>query len=330
MQANSTDYERTISHFQLKVKLNIGIAFFPDHGKNIEELVKHAQIAMHKASNEEERFLLYQHKMEQHLEERLMLEHDLHNALENGELFLEYQPQIDVQTGRIVSVEALLRWKHPKKGIISPATFIPIAEESGLIVPIGEWVLETACRQTKEWHNDGYSTIGVAVNLSIRQFFQHNLVEIVKKTLKKAHLSPDYLELEITESMTMDMKHTIKTLHALKGLGVKIAIDDFGTGYSSLSYLKEFPIDSLKIDRAFVKNIQTNDQDAVLISMIISLAKLLKLKIIAEGVEEIEQFTFLAEAKCDYIQGYLCGKPLRSEVLFEKIEELQLLNYGYV
>ncbi len=319
-----------IQHFQLKVNLNIGVTIYPDHGQSIEELLKHAQIAMRKARKEVKRYVFYKPKMEQHLEERLLLEHDLHNALENGELFLEYQPQVDVSTGRIDFVEALLRWKHPKKGMISPATFIPIAEETGLIVPIGEWVLETACRQTKKWHDEGISTLGVAVNLSIRQFLQHNLVEIVKDTLEKTHLSPDYLELEITESMTMDKHYTIETLHNLKQLGVKIAIDDFGTGYSSLSYLKDFPIDCLKIDRAFVKNIHSNDRDALLISMIISLAKHLKLKIVAEGVEEIDQFEFLAELDCDYIQGYLCGKPLSPDELLFKLEASQQQNYSYI
>ncbi|MGG0656854.1 bifunctional diguanylate cyclase/phosphodiesterase [Rummeliibacillus pycnus] len=319
-----------IQHFQLKVKLNIGISIYPDHGKSIEELLKHAQIAMRKAKQEVERCLFYQPKMEQHLEERLLLEHDLHNALKNGELFLEYQPQFNVKTGKIDAVEALVRWEHPKKGIISPAAFIPIAEETGLIVPIGEWVLETACKQTKQWHDEGMQDLCVAVNLSIRQFFQHNLVQIVKGILEKTNLSPAFLELEITESMTMDTSHTIKTLKDLKQLGVKIAIDDFGTGYSSLSYLKDFPMDCLKIDRAFVQNIQSNDQDAVLISMIISLAKHLNLKIIAEGVEKIDQFAFLAELNVDYIQGYLCGKPICSEELSIKFEELQQEIYSYI
>ncbi|HWI48447.1 MAG TPA: EAL domain-containing protein [Rummeliibacillus sp.] len=319
-----------IQHFQLKVNLNVGISIYPDHGKSVVELLKHAQIAMRKAQKVVERYLFYQPKMEQHLEERLLLEHDLHNALKNGELFLEYQPQVNVRTGEINAVEALVRWGHPKKGIISPATFIPIAEETGLIVPIGEWVLETACRQTKKWHDEGMHTLGVAVNLSIRQFFQHNLVQIVKDILVKTNLSPSYLELEITESMTMDTNHTIKTLQDLKQLGVKIAIDDFGTGYSSLSYLKDFPMDCLKIDRAFINNIQSNDQGAVLISMIISLAKHLNLKIIAEGVEKIDQFAFLAELDVDYIQGYLCGKPICPEELSAKFEELQQQNYRFV
>lgn len=322
--------EFNIQHFDLKVNLNIGIAISPEHGNSMEILIKHAQIAKGKAQNEINRYLIYQPEMEQHLEDRLMLEHSLHSALENGELFLEYQPQVNVKTGRIDSVEALLRWQHPEKGIISPVTFIPIAEESGLIVPIGEWVLETACKQAKKWQEEGLENIGVAVNLSIRQFYQHNLVQMVEGVLQKTKLSPHYLEIEITESMTMETSYTIKTLQALKRLGVNIAIDDFGTGYSSLSYLKDFPIDCLKIDRAFVKNIPSNDQDAVMISMIISLAKLLKLKIVAEGVEEINQFAFLADLDCDYIQGYLCGKPLCPEVLSANFEKMQLEIHQYV
>ena len=322
--------EFQVQHFNLKVKLNIGISISPEHGDNMEILIKHAQIAKGRAQNEIERYLIYQPDMEQYLEERLILEQDLHRALENKELFLEYQPQVNVKTGHIDSVEALLRWRHPEKGIISPVTFIPIAEETGLIVPIGEWVLETACTQAKKWQEEGLGNIGVAVNLSIRQFYQHNLVQMVEQKLQKTKLSPELLELEITESMTMETSYTIKTLHALKQLGLKIAIDDFGTGYSSLSYLKDFPIDCLKIDRAFVKNIPANDQDTVMISMIISLAKLLKLKIIAEGVEDINQFAFLAELECDYIQGYLCGKPLRPEILSTNFEKLQMDIYQYV
>lgn len=319
-----------LQHYQLKVELNIGISIYPDNGYSIEELLKHAQITMRKAQKEIGRYLFYQPEMEYHLEERLLLEHDLHYALEKGELFLEYQPQVNVKTGVIDSVEALLRWKHPEKGLISPATFIPIAEDTGLIIPIGEWVLETACKQAKKWQDDGISSIGIAVNLSIRQFYQQNLIQIVEETLKKTKLSPNDLELEITESMTMDTKHAIKILHNLKKLGVKIAIDDFGTGYSSMSYLKDFPIDCLKIDRAFVNDIQSNDQDGALISMIISLAKHLKLKVIAEGVEEVDQFSFLAEQDCDYIQGYLFSKPIRSEELSAKFNDLQQQIFSYL
>ena len=247
-----------IQHFLLNITLNIGIAIYPDHGENNEQLLRHAQVAMREAQKVTERYVFYHSAMAKQLVERLMLEHDLHHAVENGELFLEYQPQVNLQTGEIYAVEALVRWNHPEKGWISPGAFIPIAEETGLIVPIGEWILETACKQTKKWHDEGISNIGVAVNLSIRQFFQQNLVEMVEDILKRTNLAPYYLELEITESMTMDTRHTIQVLQDLKKLGVKIAVDDFGTGYSSMSYLKDFPIDRLKIDRSFINQVQSN------------------------------------------------------------------------
>lgn len=312
-----------IQHFMLKVTCNIGISIYPTHGNNYNDLLKHAQVAMRKADKVSDRFLFYHSKMEQHLEERLMLEHDLHYALEKGELYLEYQPQVSICTGRIQSVEALIRWKHPIKGLISPADFIPIAEETGLIVPIGKWVLETACNQSEKWNQDGLGPIAVAVNLSIRQFFQQNLVQIVEEILIKTNLPPNLLQLEITESMTMDTHHAIQIMHDLKRLGVKIAIDDFGTGYSSLSYLKDFPIDCLKIDRSFIKDLQSNQHDQVLTSMILSMAKHLKLKVVAEGVEEVEQLQFLAERDCDWIQGYLFSKPITVEELSENFEKIQ-------
>ena len=312
-----------IQHFQLTVTLNMGVAAYPDHGESEDELLKHAQVAMREAQKVTERYLFYRSEMDQQLDERLLLEHDLHGALEKGEFYLEYQPQVDVSTGRIYAVEALIRWKHPEKGWISPATFIPLAEETGLIVPIGEWVLETACRQAKQWHDEGIPKIGVAVNLSIRQFFQQNLVQMVEGVLMRTNLAASYLELEITESMTMDTRHAIKILHDLKRLGVKIAIDDFGTGYSSMSYLKDFPMDCLKIDRSFVRNVQSNHHDAALISMIISMAKHLELKVIAEGVEEVDQLSFLAERDCDSIQGYLFSRPIPPRELSENFDEIQ-------
>ena len=278
---------------------------------------------MHEAQKVTERYVFYHSAMAKQLVEHLMLEHDLHHSVQNGELFLDYQPQVDLQTGQIYSVEALVRWNHPKKGWISPGTFIPIAEETGLIVPIGEWILETACKQIKKWHDEGISNISVAVNLSIRQFFQQNLVEMVEDILKRTNLSPHYLELEITESMTMDTSHTIQVLKELKKLGVKIAVDDFGTGYSSMSYLKDFPIDRLKIDRSFINNVQTNQHDGALTSMIISMAKHLQLQVVAEGVEEVDQLAFLTERHCDSIQGYLFSKPVSPDEISANFFEIQ-------
>lgn len=312
-----------LQHFQLNVTLNMGIACYPENGRDKEELVKHAQEAMSEAKQVTERYLFYHSTMEKELVEHLILEQDLHHALAKGELHLEYQPQVNLATGHIYSVEALVRWKHPEKGWISPGVFIPIAEETGLIVPIGEWVLETACRQAKQWHSEGIEGISVAVNVSTRQFFQQNLVCMVGDILAKTNLSPQYLELEITESMTIDKNYALGILQDLKRLGITIAVDDFGTGYSSMSYLKDFPIDCLKIDRSFIFNIQSNDHDGALISMIISMAKHLQLKVVAEGVEEVDQLSFLTERNCDVIQGYLFSKPISPQELSENFYKIQ-------
>lgn len=322
-----------VQHFLLNITMNMGIALYPNHGESEEKLLKHAQVAMREAQKVTERYMFYHSAMAQQLVERLKLEHDLHHAIEKGQLYLEYQPQVNLQTGHIYSVEALVRWKHPEKGWISPVTFIPIAEETGLIVPIGEWILETACKQTKKWHDEGIPNISVAVNLSIRQFFQQNLVQMVEDILMRTNLSPRYLELEITESMTMDTSHTIKVLQDLKKLGVKIAVDDFGTGYSSMSYLKDFPIDRLKIDRSFINHVQSNDHDGALTSMIISMAKHLQLEVVAEGVEEVDQLAFLTERHCDSIQGYLFSRPITPEQLsanFDRIQQNALSITGTV
>ena len=312
-----------IQHFLLNITLNIGVAIYPDHGENNEQLLSHAQVAMREAQKVTERYVFYHSAMAKQLVDRLILEHDLHHAVEKGELFLEYQPQVNLQSGEIYAVEALVRWKHPEKGWISPGAFIPIAEETGLIVPIGEWILETACKQTKKWHDEGIPNIGVAVNLSIRQFFQQNLVQMVEDILERTNLAPYYLELEITESMTMDTCHTIQVLQDLKKLGVKIAVDDFGTGYSSMSYLKDFPIDRLKIDRSFINQVQSNSHDGALISMIISMAKHLQLQVVAEGVEEVDQLAFLTERDCDSIQGYLFSKPISPEEVSVNFDQIQ-------
>lgn len=312
-----------IEHYLLNITINIGIAIYPHHGKSEEELLKHAQVAVREAQKVSERYFIYQLSMDQKIENRLLLEHDLHQAMERGELFLEYQPQVDLLTGRIFSVEALLRWNHFEKGIISPAEFIPIAEETGLIIPIGEWILETACHQVRQWNKAGITNIKVAVNLSIGQFFQQNFIQTVENILAKTKIDPCFLELEITESMTMDIKYTTEVLYKLKNLGVSIAVDDFGTGYSSLTYLKDLPIDCLKIDQSFVRNVQSNLHNATLTSMIISMAKYLQLNVVAEGVEKVEQLAFLGEKQCDTIQGFLFSRPISAEDLTNKYHEIQ-------
>jgi EAL domain-containing protein (putative c-di-GMP-specific phosphodiesterase class I) len=253
---------------------------------------------------------------------RLRLENELRRALVNEEFVLYYQPQVDIGSGRIVGVEALIRWNHPDKGMVMPNHFIPLAEESGLIVPIGEWVLRAACKQNKTWQSEGYAPIPISVNLSMRQFFQHNLKGKIRHVLEQTELDPQYLELEITESMTMDVDHAIQSLLELKELGVNVSIDDFGTGYSSLYYLKKFPIDKLKIDRSFVRDIMVDPNDAAIVATIIAMTHHLNLKVIAEGVETEDQLKFLYQNRCNEVQGYWFSPPV------DRLELEHMLRHG--
>ncbi|MFF2175066.1 EAL domain-containing protein [Lysinibacillus sp. NPDC058147] len=307
--------------FSLNGNLNIGIAMHEEDCSG-EELLMHAQLAMREASQIPQRFLFYKPYMSNGLADRLLIEQELHKALANEEFYLDFQPQVNLKTGKIESVEALVRWRHPTRGFVSPELFIPIAEESGLIIPLGKWILETACFQAKTWKEQGLPPLKVAVNLSLGQLFQQDLVQMVQEILQRTNLEPKYLQLEITESMTMNIDQMTQLLHELKAIGIQIAVDDFGTGYSSLSYLKDFPIDCLKIDRAFVRNIQHNPNDEALVSMILSMAKHLRLKVVAEGIEEVEQLAFLINGDCDYIQGYLFSKPISAEQISNTFTEL--------
>ena len=253
--------------------------------------------------------------------DRLSIESDLRHALERGEFILHYQPQIDLQTGRIVGMEVLLRWLHPIHGLIAPSRFIGLAEEMGLIIPIGAWVLREACLQTKYWQQKGYTNLRVAVNLSARQFTQKSLVQSISDILHATGLEPKFLELELTESMVMrDVENAIAILRNLKALGTHISIDDFGTGYSSLSYLRRFPIDVLKIDQSFVSDITVDPDDAAIVASIISLAHSLRLIVIAEGVETTEQLKFLSKHGCDQVQGFYFSKGVGKEA-FERLLE---------
>ncbi|MGE7949538.1 bifunctional diguanylate cyclase/phosphodiesterase [Lysinibacillus sp. NPDC093688] len=307
--------------FTLNGNLNIGIALHEENCSG-EELLMHAQLAMREASQIPQRVLFYKPYMSNGLADRILLEQELHKALANEEFHLDFQPQVNLKTGKIESVEALVRWRHPTRGFVSPELFIPIAEESGLIIPLGKWILETACSQAKIWNEQGLPPMKVAVNLSIGQLFQQDFVHMVQEILQCTKLEPKYLQLEITESMTMNIDQITQLLHELKEIGIQIAVDDFGTGYSSLSYLKDFPIDCLKIDRAFVRNIQHNPNDEALVSMILSMAKHLRLKVVAEGIEEVEQLAFLIDGDCDYIQGYLFSKPISAEEISNNFNEL--------
>ncbi|MFQ6019393.1 MAG: EAL domain-containing protein [Dehalococcoidia bacterium] len=296
---------------------SIGIAVYPNDGTDAETLLKNADTAMHRAKEQGGgRYQLYAPAMNAEITERLALETDLRRALERREFAVYFQPQVNVSSGQIVGVEALVRWEHPSQDLIFPAQFIPVAEETGLIVPIGEWVLRTACAQNKAWQEAGFPPMRVAVNLSARQFQQKDLVERVAQVLKETGLAPHYLQLEITEGTAMqDVEFTIKTLSSLRELDVGIAIDDFGTGYSSLNYLRRLPINAVKIDRSFVHNIALDPDDTPIVTLIIVLAQSLKLKVIAEGVETEEQLAFLKQRQCDEMQGYLFSEPVRAKTL---------------
>lgn len=240
------------------------------------------------------------------------LKHALLKALKNQELTLHYQPQFNLGTSQFEGVEALIRWQHPTEGILQPAQFVHLAEELGLIVRIGEWVIRTACHQIKAWHDRGLPTIRVAVNVSGRQFRHKDFVDFILKTLKEVDLKPHYLELEITENIIIndDEKRIIKSIHRLKKLGIQIALDDFGTGYSSISYLKKIPIDRIKIDKTFIENINTNNDDAAIVRAIIALANSLNLQVVAEGVESLKQLKMLLSQDCKEVQGFYFSEPL--------------------
>ncbi|MFP4013546.1 MAG: EAL domain-containing protein [Chitinispirillaceae bacterium] len=300
-----------LGEHEIYTTTSIGISIFPTDGDGLESILKNAEAAMHRAK--ELGINNYQHylpAMNAKAFEQLTLEHSLRKALKRNELVNFYQPQLDLATGRVSGMEALIRWKHPELGMISPAQFVPIAEETGLILPIGEWVLRTACKQAKMWHKD-YKNLVISVNLSARQFQQQDLVSIVDSALKEARLEPQFLELEITESLGMkNPEQTLRTLSELKAMGIRIAIDDFGTGYSSLSYLKKFPIDTLKVDRSFVMDMPGDANDAAIAAAIVALAHSLKLTVIAEGVENEAQAEYLLELGCEKVQGYLYSPPV--------------------
>ena len=295
---------------------SVGIAFFPENGDEVEQLLKCSDSAMRRAKEEgRHRYQIFSRQMHSEVLTRMSLERDLRHALEREEFRLHYQPQLSLDDNQLVAVEALVRWEHTQRGLIAPIDFISLLEDTGLIIEAGEWILRKACAQVREWQTSGYENLRVAVNLSPRQFEDSKLVEIVGRALADFNLKPEYLELEITESHLMrDNKRTNATLASIKSLGVRIAIDDFGTGYSSLAYLKRFPIDSLKIDKSFVRDITTDRDDASIAAGIIGLGHKLRLDVIAEGVETEEQLAFLYKEGCDAIQGYLCGRPQPPEI----------------
>lgn len=293
------------------VSASIGIAIYPEHGQNEEQLLKNADKAMYEVKkNGKNGFCYFSNDLDDQLLMKIELERDLRKALQRKELELYYQPQIRTGNNDLVGVEALIRWNHPTKGTLSPGVFIPIAEESGLIHDIGTWTMREACRQMKMWHLAGGPLIPVSVNLSSQQFHQPNLIDFIRSILEETGLEPQYLELEITESMMMDAAVSKEILQQLNEFGIKISLDDFGTGYSSLSYLKQYPIHRLKIDRTFITDITENSSDQAIVATIISMAKHLNMDVIAEGIETKDQLDFLTQNSCQEIQGYYFSKPL--------------------
>jgi diguanylate cyclase (GGDEF)-like protein/PAS domain S-box-containing protein len=297
---------------ELFITTSIGIALFPSDGDSAEELLANADHAMYRAKDAgRNSYQMFTPAMNSRALERLSLENDLRHALDRGELEIHYQPQINIASGRVSGVEALLRWNRPGFGLVGPKDFIPIAEETRLIVPIGEWVLREACRQAREWQGDRESGFRMAVNLSARQFQHSDLPQVIAGALEHSGLTPSDLELEITESLAMqNTSRTIATLHRLREMGVQIAIDDFGTGHSSLNYLRSFPIDSVKIDQEFVQEIEASAPDRAIVSAVIGMARGLRLRVTAEGVETAAQLEFLREQGCEEVQGFLFGEPV--------------------
>ncbi len=294
---------------------SMGIALYPSGGEDIDVLLKNADMAMYQAKAKgKNNYQFYSEAMNSAALELFNLERDLRRALERKEFLLHYQPKLDASRRKIIGMEALIRWNHKERGMIAPVKFIPMAEDTGLIIPIGEWVLHTACFQAKTWLDTGFKNVNMAVNISARQFEQKDLPGMVERALREASLSPQYLELEVTESMVMRKpEEAIAFLGTLKDMGMSVSIDDFGTGYSSLNYLRKLPVDSVKIDRSFIVNVTANPEDAAIVKGIVALAHSLDLKVIAEGVETEEQFAFLREAECDEVQGYLFSKPVPAE-----------------
>jgi diguanylate cyclase (GGDEF)-like protein/PAS domain S-box-containing protein len=305
----------------LNIGCSLGISIFPEHGADGETLIKNADAAMYSAKEYgRNNFQFFTSDMNAQVMERLTLENSLRLALAKKELFLVYQPQVDIASGRITGLEALLRWQHSELGLVPPDKFIRIAENSGLIAPIGEWVLRTACTQARKWQDEGLPAVTVAVNVSAVQFRQENFCEFIRIVLHETGLSAQYLELELTESLLLSSADlTLSLLRKLKATGVMLSIDDFGTGYSSFGYLRQFQVNKLKIDRSFIRDVAVKPDDAAITAAIISMAKNLNLKVIAEGVENEAQMSFLRGHQCDEVQGYYVSRPLAADKVPEKL-----------
>jgi len=316
-----------VNGHEIFITASIGISISPHDGEDSETLLRNADIAMYRAKElGKNNFQYYSESMTARVFERLTLENNLRHALERNEFILHYQPQVDARSGKIFGVEALLRWQHPELGLVMPNNFIPLLEETGLIEPVGIWVLETACKQSRQWHESGMGFVHMSVNLSSRQFNNSHFIASLQDIIKETHVNPEYLELELTESMLMrNTSSTITALKSLNNLGVRFAIDDFGTGYSSLNYLRRFPIDTIKIDRSFIRDITHDTDDRAICSAIIGMTQSLSLNVIAEGVETSGQLDFLKTRECHYIQGNLFSPAIPAADMTKMLSDQLLI-----
>jgi diguanylate cyclase (GGDEF)-like protein/PAS domain S-box-containing protein len=308
---------------ELSITTSIGISCYPKDGLDAESLIRNSDTAMYQAKdNGRDTFQFFTDDMNKRVTERLLLENNLRRALEREEFEMWYQPVVDLKTEKIIGVEALLRWDHPQRGYISPLEFVPMAEEIGLIIPLGNWIMETACRQQLAWEKHGLPSISMSINVSGRQLQQDSFVEEVSKVLQKTKINPNNIVLELTESMLMDpTPEFIVKLESLKKLGIQLAIDDFGTGYSSLGYLKRLPVDKIKIDRVFIHDVHKSPDSSAIAMAIIAMSKSLKLRVVAEGAEQKEEIQFLKKFQCDEVQGYYFSKPIKSDACEQLIRE---------
>ncbi|QBR84211.1 EAL domain-containing protein [Legionella israelensis] len=312
-----------IANREVTISPSIGISVFPSDGKTVNKLLKNADLAMYRAKERGgNQFQFYTPQLNQMNSKRFKLEAELHQAVKRNEFILFYQPQFNIDKQEMQSVEALIRWEHPEKGLLLPLDFIPIAEESGLIVLIGEWVIREVCRQLKEWRKKGLTPVRIAINVATQQLKQENFATTVKNILDEYQIDPQYIELEITENVVITHMEIIEMINRLKEIGVKIVLDDFGTGNSSLNYLKRIQIDRLKIDRSFIQNISTSRSDEAIIEAIIAMAKSFNFKVLAEGVECQKQMSFLKYQRCDEVQGFLFGKPSPASTIEKYIQQI--------
>jgi EAL domain-containing protein (putative c-di-GMP-specific phosphodiesterase class I) len=319
-----------VDRHELGLSASVGVCTFPEDGADAASLLSNADIAMYRAKEQgRNRYCFYSAELNNLSQERLALEAGLRHALERNEIEVHYQPKIAFGHGRVTGVEALIRWRHPELGLLMPDRFIPLAEETGAIIPIGYWTIRRVCERARRWHDSGMP-LSVAVNLSATQFHQPELVTRLSQILRATGVSPSVLELEITESMVMkDPERAVGVMEALRAMGVRISIDDFGTGHSSLGYLKRFPINQLKVDRSFVRDLPHNGDDVAITRAVIAMAHSLKMSVVAEGVEHREQFDLLRDEGCDEFQGYYCRPPLEEADLMRFLNE-ERINRGFV